>query len=423
MARTRSGTSPRLSTYRPVLDRLIFGLALLGVLASVHLNIQQSRGFDQGCFGFTAAEPVEQTFNCEAVTQSDASTLLGISNSIWGLLFYVFVAGLTAAAAFNVRGRRPQFKITRGVIIAVGMAYSLYLVYYQFFAIGELCALCLTSAGITTALFLVQAVDYARPPQAATTESQGMTPKPSRELAFVGALVVLVGLLIGADLAYFNNLDKAEPIAVTSDQAAQTVSERSAVDPNAGLPAECRYDTDRGRIENPARLVNFYDPSKGNPNAPVTVIEYFDPNCPHCATLQPIMESVIATHQNQARFVFKPFVLWPHSFAQSEALYAAAQQGKFFEMLDRQYAIQNPQTGLSEQQLRMIAADIGMDPDQLIERIQSGDYRQTLLQLKQAAVEVGVNSTPTVIINGRFVEPASRTPECLRRMIDQAAQS
>ena len=96
MARTRnqrkksnasSASSTLLATYRPVIDRILFVLAILGVLTTVHLWIQQGRGFDQGCWGFNPPSAEEAaTFNCEAVVYSDAGKLFGLSNVYWGML-------------------------------------------------------------------------------------------------------------------------------------------------------------------------------------------------------------------------------------------------------------------------------------------------------------------------------------------------
>lgn len=432
MASPKSRFARKFATYRPVIDRVVFGVAVLGILTSVHLGIQQKRGFDQGCFGFSTSQQVEDSFDCAAVTQSEASNLFGVSNSTWGLLFYLAVASLTALAAFNVRGKLEQFKWARAALIFVGFAYTLYLVYYQFFGIGELCALCLTLAGLTTILFVLQAVDYRKSPESKTQRAPSMTSISSkRELKYMGAVALLALVLIGADFAYFGSLDVAEP-SVAENQPAPRVSNAQADSPRtsnaqADSPrvgtGECAYDPQKAPVEDFSQLINFFDPEKGNPNASVTVIEYFDPNCPHCKTLHPIVDKVAESHGDKARFVFKPFVLWNHSITQSEALYAAAQEGKFFDMLDHQYAIQQPQTGLSEDQLRAIAEQIGMNPDVLMQRVRSGLYRRMLAEQKEMAADAGVTGTPAVLINGRFVDGRSRTVECLAQLIDQAAQS
>lgn len=161
-ARRRETPSGLLALYRPVLDRTIFVLSLLGILVVVHLWLQQERGFDRGCFGFSTSQTVEDAFNCEVVTESDAGKFLGLSNVVWGLAFYVSVA-LTSAAAMALADRTAMLKRLRAGLIVLGFLYALYLIHVQFNVLGELCALCLTSAGVTAALMAVTAYDYFRP--------------------------------------------------------------------------------------------------------------------------------------------------------------------------------------------------------------------------------------------------------------------
>src|SRR5690606_12671355 len=196
-----------------------------------------------------------------------------------------------------------------------------------------------------------------------------------------------------------------------------------AFDPNAEPvsqqvygPGECRYDPNLRPVADYASYVNAIDPIRGNPDAPVTVIEFFDVNCPHCKTLHPIMEQVIAEHGERARFVYKPFVIFQQSVAQTAALYAAAQEGKFFEMLDLQFEAQNPR-GLSAEQLRGMARQIGIDPDLMIQRVESGLFMSFIQMQQRLGQEAGLRSVPSVMINGRVVETASKTPECLGQLI------
>lgn len=166
MAQTRSAlqTRPRrFVSYRPLLDVLIFAAGLLGILVTVHLWIQQNRGFDQGCFGFTTSQAVEESFDCQSVVSSGAGNLFGISNAIWGLLFYLGVVGLSVAVAFSSNATLRQLKWMRAALVAVGMAYSLYLFYYQYVILEEFCALCLTSALVVTTLFVLHLIDYFQP--------------------------------------------------------------------------------------------------------------------------------------------------------------------------------------------------------------------------------------------------------------------
>lgn len=414
---------------RASIDRAIYALALVGLVDAAHIAIQKHSGFGQGCTGFSGSAVAGALFDCAAVTGSAAGVFLGVSNAAWGILFYAAIALLTLAVAWNFMGKRAACKAARTALVAFGLAYSGYLVYYQVAVLEQLCILCLISAGIVALLAILHGLDARFAPVLPTdTEPPDtMIPKPLREIAWMGGLLLLVGTIIAADALYFSQYEpeladvfaaETQPDAPVAEALPSPPAQEAA--PAAALSA-CPYDPEKEPVEDFRRLVNLFDPTVGDADAPVTVIEYFDPNCYHCKTFHDIMTPVMHSHADRAFFVFKPFVLWEHSIEQSEALYAASRDKKFFDMLDAQFEMQNPQTGLSREQLRDIAEDIGMNPDVLMQRLDSQLYRRTLEQQRGEAIEIGVNQTPTVLINGRFVATESHTVECLQQLIEEAA--
>lgn len=403
-----------------LLDRVMFALALLGVLVVVHLGIQQSRGFDQGCVGFLAPASVEGAFDCAAVLQSGAGTFLGLSNTAWGLIFYLGVA-LFSALLLVGKGSAVEWSARlRPILIAGGLAYTLYLVYYQFFVIEELCALCLTSAAIVLLISIIQGVSLWRS-RGSAEQRRNRKPQPAplrmKDLRFVGVLAIALVVLAGADLLYFNSLETESVASREATSASQPTAARTAQNQPV---VECGFDTTKQPVTNYEEIIGMQDPYVGNADAPVTVIEFFDPNCPHCKTMHGIMKMVIEDYGDQARFVYKPVPLWDFSVQQIDALYAAAQEGKFEEMLSAQFDRQR-QGGLSLRELRAIAEEIGMNPDQLSQRIERGIFRATTMQQRQIASSIGLTGVPTVLVNGRFVASTSKTSECIGRFIEEAS--
>mgnify|MGYP001952934408 CR=1 FL=1 len=404
----------RLHSYHPIFDRALFVLALLGVIVTVHLIIQQGRGFDRGCLGFSA--PTGAAADCNLVVQSDAGKLFGISNAVWGLGYYLVLAAIGAAVAFASGRTVQQLKQGRAALIVFGLLYSLYLVYVQYFQIGEFCVLCLTSASIVTLLFIVQAVEFM---QTSIPERVAAQPRNlAREATLIASLAVVVLVLVGADVMYFNSLEEAQTPVAASVEGTQP----AAVAAETGT-AECMYDPEKPVIANYKDAIAFGDPMKGNPQAPVTVIEVFEPNCPHCKTLHPIMSEVVEKYGDKASFYFKPVVFWQQSVLQAIALQAAAQEGKFFEMLELQFAAQDPRTGLDLPQLEQMANQIGMNGEAMGQRIKAQMYNSIVERRNAMLMETfGIRSVPVVLINGRTVHSASRTVECIGQLIEQAAQ-
>ena len=183
---------------------------------------------------------------------------------------------------------------------------------------------------------------------------------------------------------------------------------------------ECEFASDIPVVEDYLRLITFADPYKGNYDADVTVIEYFDPNCPHCKTLHPIMNEVVASNSTDARFFMVPFVLWQYSVPQAEALFVAGQDGKYFEMLDAQYEHQKA-GGLSIEELVQIAGDIGLDKEVFRSRMEKGMNRTMILTRRQEISELGIRGTPSVMINGKFVASGSKSLTCINELIQKEA--
>jgi predicted DsbA family dithiol-disulfide isomerase/uncharacterized membrane protein len=393
----------RLGTYHSLLDRTMFGLSLLGVLTVTHLSIQKGRDFDRGCFGFSGLDAGQMAFDCSAVVSSGAGAFLGISNIAWGLGFYLGVALLTFAIFRMGSAWRPWIHGARLAGLTGGLLYSGYLVYVQVGIIGALCVLCLVSAGLVVLLFGTQVAVLVLDDQ--RTEPNMTSRFFKRDLTVYVYLAAFAVVLVGADLTYFNALAPAN-------------DERAAAHQEQYTGAACQLDSDKEPVEkNGAPLVGFQDITKGPSDAPVTVIEYFDPNCPHCKTFHETMKKLVSEYEGQVRFVYKPFPLRAASLPEIQALYVAHQEGKFSEMLEAQYARQS-RSGITKSDLRSIASEIGLNPDVLMSRLEQNKYRDQVVAQRKKAIEVGVNSTPTVLVNGHFL--GSRSLECLKVFIDRA---
>jgi protein-disulfide isomerase len=226
-----------------------------------------------------------------------------------------------------------------------------------------------------------------------------------RDLTAYVYAVAIAAVLIGADLTYFNALKPATEEAAAAHEEQYT-------------GAACKLDAQKDPVDDPSSLVSFQDITKGASDVSVTIVEYFDPNCPHCKTFhEETMKALVSEYGDQVRFVFKPFPLRGSSLPEVQALYVAHQEGKFSEMLSAQYARQS-RTGISEQDLQAIASEIGMNPDVLMSRIDQNEYREQILKQRKKAISIGVNSTPTVLVNGHFV--GSRSLECMKMFIQRA---
>ena len=140
---------------------------------------------------------------------------------------------------------------------------------------------------------------------------------------------------------------------------------------------------------------------------PVTLIEFSDFQCPFCQRVAPTLKQVRETYGDKVRIVWKDFPLTqihPQAFKAGEAAHCAGDQGKFWEYHDRLFANQQP---LQPEDLKKHATDLGLDA-RGVQRV-SRHRRSTVSACATASPQgtrLGVNSTPTIYINGRMLSGA-----------------
>lgn len=158
-------------------------------------------------------------------------------------------------------------------------------------------------------------------------------------------------------------------------------------------------------------------PARGNPDAPVTIVEFTDYQCPGCAQMQAILEKLLEEYAGKVRLVVRDFPLSQHkeAFKAAEAAEAARQQGKYWEYASLLYKNQND---LSPESLKRYASQIGLDRAQFDRALDGGKLADQVLRDLQDGAKIGVNSTPTIFVNGRQVK--ERSYESLKAAIEAA---
>ena len=100
------------------------------------------------------------------------------------------------------------------------------------------------------------------------------------------------------------------------------------------------------------------------------------------------------------RIVFKDYPLPNHAeaFKASEAAHCAGEQGKYWEMHDAMFANQR---ALQVPALKQAARALGVDGAKFDQCLDSGKHAANVRADYQLGEKMGVNSTPTIYINGR----------------------
>jgi protein-disulfide isomerase len=159
------------------------------------------------------------------------------------------------------------------------------------------------------------------------------------------------------------------------------------------------------------------DPARGEATAPVTVVEFTDFQCPSCAAMQPILDDVLQSYGNKVRFVVRDFPLLAHANARkaAEAANAANAQGKFWDYAVILFKHQN---ALDVPSLKKYASDLGLNRALFDAALDSGKYAAEVRHDIDDGEKYGIDSTPTIFINGAALTVLST--EGLRAAIDKA---
>ena len=163
------------------------------------------------------------------------------------------------------------------------------------------------------------------------------------------------------------------------------------------------------------------EPHKGPVDAPVTLVEFADFTCPHCKTAAGVMEDIVEKYGDKVVFYYKNFPLSSHDDAvmAASAARAAHRQDKFWAMHDRLFKYQS---SLTKEKIRLFAKQLGMNSSKFQKDLQSKTIAQEVNKDKKEGMEAGVNSTPTLFINGRrYLGP--KTVEAISARIDSELDS
>jgi protein-disulfide isomerase len=123
----------------------------------------------------------------------------------------------------------------------------------------------------------------------------------------------------------------------------------------------------------------------------------------------------------KVRYTFRHFpFLDDRSYRAAEAGDCAAEQGKFLEW-HRRLADAWESTGasLENDRLRAYAGELGLDVTAFDECFNSRRYEGSVLAEKEAGKAAGVRTTPTMFIDGTFLQ-GQKTYEEYRTAIEQA---
>lgn len=150
------------------------------------------------------------------------------------------------------------------------------------------------------------------------------------------------------------------------------------------------------------------DQVMGEPNAPITIVEYASTTCGHCGTFHnQVLPKIKAewVDTGKAKLVYRDFPTGPAALSVGASMIAhCAGPDRYFPVLG--YIFQSQEKWMSSKaplnELKRIALLAGMKGDQVDACLQRKDLANGIQMRAQAAQAAdGIESTPTVLINGK----------------------
>lgn len=351
-------------------------LALVGLVVSA-ISVYHFSGTYYGFSSGPSFCNINSTLNCDAVNQSQYAFFLGMPVAALGLFFYGWLFFFSLAAT----GDKWLPGESRGIVALLSILaslFSVYLFWISWTKIGVVCPTCL-ALYIVNGSLLILSLPYIK-----TIKLSGLLKE-----SFTRPIVIPLSLL-----GFLFSLSVPRLIEVTMPKKQFEFSVT-----NDGL---------------------LKDPIKGD--GKITIVEYADFECPACRVYAATLNSVYEEFKDKIRIVHKQFPLdngcnpqipqpfHAHACHASLMALCAGEQEKYWEMYDFLFETLGEKKTFSETRklLKDGATAIGLDEASFSQCVEEGRYLPKIEADIKESLQVGIEGTPTVFINGQQLRDLSK---------------
>jgi protein-disulfide isomerase/uncharacterized membrane protein len=364
------------------------GLVVSSVILYEELQLANVPGYSAFC-------NLGGVVNCDVVLSSRYGTFLDVPLGVWALV--TFALGIVAA--FPGTRREAPGGILDLLLIALAsgaLGFSLVLAGVMALVLKHVCLLCLTLDVVVVAWF-VTVVPLAG--RFAASTSAGFLQR--RTAAYATAVAAMIGAFASGALS-----------AVSTPPAVATAAEIEIHEPEFVKHYMARPTVSPDAVMRPDAA------AKGRPDAPVTIVEFSDFQCPACGQAYRDLHEMLA-RRTDVRLVFRNFpldnscnealprALHPDACLAALAAECARQQNRFWEYHDRLFENQHT---LDRESLFRYARDVGVDIPTFRTCLDAPATRDRITDDIRAGIAAGIESTPTLFINGRRIDGALERP-------------
>jgi protein-disulfide isomerase len=152
----------------------------------------------------------------------------------------------------------------------------------------------------------------------------------------------------------------------------------------------------------------FFDPAlafvTGPADAKTTLVEFYDYDCPYCRASLPAVKKFYDAHKNDTRFSFIEFPIkqlhGESAVLAAKASLAARRQPAHY--MDFHFALLGQDGAITDEIIYAQAAKAGMDVNRLKADMVDPGIEKTLQSSIALAHKVGIDGTPTFVLNGKM---------------------
>ena len=357
----------------------VFIFLNLGLVNTIYLGWSHYKNYTDLTFNSFCA--LSQTINCDTVSQSPWSILLGLPLAYWGFFAYTLFLTIFLAVLCKKNGSEYLWYI----LCALGMAYSVAAVSFSYISTVKIkahCILCLASHTISFALFFFSWIILRRSfrisfPTGLNKGFQYLLNSPSLLTSFLVLLTGLTFLKLNIPPYWLYTLPSSPLIASTG-------------------------------------LTEDGNPWIGAENPTIIIHEYADYQCFQCSKMHLFLRQLTAENTGTIKLVHHHYpmdhefnsIIVPRPFHIGSGKMAmigiyAASKNKFWEMNDALYAMGREKQAFST---RKLAERSGFTSTELAAAIQHPQIREALLYDIRQGMKLGITGTPSYVIDGKVYQ-------------------
>ncbi|MDD3816236.1 MAG: vitamin K epoxide reductase family protein [Desulfocapsaceae bacterium] len=354
----------------------VFLLLLLGLADTAYLAYSHYKNYTDITFSSFCA--LSKSINCDTVSQSPWSILLGIPIAFWGFLAYslfliIFLATLR---------KSKESETLWHLLFILGLVDAIAAVYFGYISaikIKAYCILCLASYGISFSLFFYCWIILSR---------------FCRDSFWIG-------LKKGVHHLFSSWLLRGSIIALMAIFLCFKIY----------VPPYWQYTFPPSSTEISNGHTEEGNPWIGSKTPEITIHEYTDYQCFQCSKMHQFLRRLIAEHPGKIKLIHhhypmdhefnniivpKPFHIGSGKMAMI-GIYAAS-KNKFWEMNDALYAIGREKQPFNT---RTLSKMTGFSAGELAAATRHPQIREALLYDIRQGMKLGITGTPTFVINGK----------------------